>query len=192
MWIGSQRTNPCPLVSWLCGIFCGKYRRLGRFRRLCRFITAVPSINYVWKGTDLAKTSSLIGAALRLLTDNAANQETLKTAHLRRSALRISGTRKLYQRRFAYRSLGTARTLAARSQPDNRRGAHRPYLEYRDGLPLCTGARYGVKPAELPKRLRTSRSTPAALADSKAIPPDILAALSLAEAMRSLHNLQLG
>ena len=30
--------------------------------------------------TDLAKTSSLIGAALRLLTDNAANQETLKTA----------------------------------------------------------------------------------------------------------------
>ena len=30
--------------------------------------------------TDLGKTSSLIGAALRLLTDNAANQETLKTA----------------------------------------------------------------------------------------------------------------
>ena len=30
--------------------------------------------------TDLAKTSSLIGAALRLLTDNAGNQETLKTA----------------------------------------------------------------------------------------------------------------
>ncbi len=30
--------------------------------------------------TDLAQTSSLIGAALRLLTDNAANQETLKTA----------------------------------------------------------------------------------------------------------------
>ncbi len=30
--------------------------------------------------TDLAKTSSLIGAALRLLTDNATNQETLKTA----------------------------------------------------------------------------------------------------------------
>ncbi len=30
--------------------------------------------------SDLAKTSSLIGAALRLLTDNATNQETLKTA----------------------------------------------------------------------------------------------------------------
>ncbi len=30
--------------------------------------------------TDLAQTSSLIGAALRLLTDNACNQETLKTA----------------------------------------------------------------------------------------------------------------